>query len=105
MTQENDSCSVCGHLRSEHPYRHAFVGPSDQQVLHEVTPDTPPPPREPGDPPASVRVSPPGDSVLRLALLRLGVITLADLEVIEAELRGAGLAFHDPETMGKPRDR
>jgi hypothetical protein len=43
---------------------------------------------------------PPGDSVLRLALLRAGLITVADLEKVEAELKGAGIAYHDPEAMG-----
>lgn len=104
MTAEasEDYCRTCGKPKSNHPYRHAFVGVGDSPALIEARPQTPPPPdgNVEVDSQARVRVLPPGDSVLRLALMRAGVISVEDLEKVEAELKGAGVAYHDPETMG-----
>jgi len=104
MTAEasEDYCLTCGKPRSDHPYRHAFVGVGDSPALIEAPPPTPPPPDRPplGLGEDRVRVMPPGDSVLRLALLRAGLITVEDLAKVEAELKGAGIAYHDPETVG-----
>lgn len=95
----SDRCRTCGHPRDDHPFRHAFVGVGDSPALIEVPPKVPPPPDSP-NPEQRVRVMPPGDSVLRLALLRAGVITVEDLDKIEAELKGAGVAYHDPKALG-----
>ena len=32
---DDPSCSKCGHPRSNHPYRHPFVGPSRDQTIKE----------------------------------------------------------------------
>lgn len=96
---EEEYCRTCGKPKSDHPYRHMFIGVKDSPALVEVKVNTPAPPdsvktevvTESGD---KVKILPPGDSVLRMALLRAGVITLADLEAIEAELKGAGIAWH-----------
>lgn len=106
MTAEasEDYCRTCGKPKSDHPYRHAFVGVGDSPALIEVRPQTPPPPADATtvgvDSQARVRVLPPGDSVLRLALMRAGVISVEDLDKIEAELKSSGVAYHDPETLG-----
>lgn len=104
MTSEasEDYCKTCGKPRSNHPFRHAFVGVGDSPALVEVPVVTPGPPDRPplGLGEDRVRVMPPGDSILRLALMRAGLITVEDLEKVEAELKGAGVAFHDPETVG-----
>lgn len=104
MTAEasEDYCRTCGKPKSDHPYRHAFVGVGDSPALIEIRPQTPPPPDGPVEEnsQARVRVLPPGDSVLRLALMRAGVITVEDLERVEAELKGSGVAYHDPEALG-----
>lgn len=101
MSQSNNErCRICGHPKNDHHYRHAFVGATDSPALIEISPVTVPPPSQTGEQPASVRASPPGDSVLRLVLLRSGVITLEDIEKVEAELRGAGVAYHDPKAVG-----
>ena len=42
-----------------------------------------------------------GDPVLRLALIRSGVIKPSDLDDIESELRGAGIAVSNTKTMGQ----
>lgn len=99
MSQVDDWCQVCTHPRSDHPYRHAFIGKNDQQGLTEVRPPTVPPPDQEATP-ASVRVAPPGDPVLRLVLIRKGLISLEDIDGVEAELKGAGIAYHDPEALG-----
>lgn len=96
------TCQTCGKPEDNHPYRHAFVGVGDSPALIEVRPPTLPPPdgQVEENSQARVRVLPPGDSVLRLALMRAGVISVEDLEKVEAELKGAGVAYHDPETLG-----
>ena len=32
---DDPSCAKCGHPRSNHPYRHPFVGPSRDQTIKE----------------------------------------------------------------------
>lgn len=110
-TETEEFCRTCGKPKSNHPYRHAFVGSSDSPAIVQVDLPTPPPPDSSPDDPVRdredrVRVNPPsgGDPILRMALMRAGVITLAQLEEVEAELKGAGVAFHS-EAMGQPRDR
>lgn len=107
MTAEasEDYCRTCGKPKSNHPFRHAFVGVGDSPALIEVRPTTPAPPDSPPPPDSEgpvnkVRISPPGDSVLRLALLRAGVITVADLETVESELKTSGVAYHEPKALG-----
>lgn len=110
MNEMTDLCRICKRPRLDHNFNHKFVGPNDSPGLVQVDKEVPPPPdSSPQDPVREqpqdrVRTMPPGDSVLRMALLRAGVITLAQLEEVEAELKGAGIAYHS-ETLGQPRDR
>lgn len=99
--EESPRCQVCGKPKNDHNFRHAFIMLGHPSILVEVTPPEGIPAIETEEGPRpAVRVAPPGDPVLRLALIRKGVITLEDLETVEAELRGAGVAFHDPKALG-----
>ena len=101
-----DPCTICGKPRADHPYRHRFVGYGDaQQTLFKATEndddassiDQARPSSQ-----GSVRIAPGGDPLLRMVLLRKGIITLADLDAVEAELKGAGVAYHDSDSVVKP---
>jgi hypothetical protein len=49
----------------------------------------------------SVRIAQSGDPVLRMILIRAGVISVADIQRIEDELRASGAAGYDPaKTVG-----
>lgn len=105
-TEVIDPCTICGKPRADHPYRHRFVGYGDaQQTLFKSTEndddassiDEARPSSQ-----GSVRIAQGGDPVLRLALLRKGLITLEDLDAINAELKGAGVAYHDPDPLAQP---
>lgn len=52
-------------------------------------------------PQGSVRMPSISDPVLRMALIRRGVITVADLDEVEAELRATGaVGYEPPSSMG-----
>lgn len=89
------TCTVCGKPEDDHPFRHAFTTTGGITTQKEQDDSGPLPP--PGS------VPPSGDPVLRLALIRRGLIDLADIEAVEAELKGAGIAIGN--SMGKPRER
>jgi hypothetical protein len=101
-----DECQICRRPRSAHlagKFRHAFVGLNESPSLRE---DDRPHESGDSDRPASqgpVRNTMGGDPILRMALIRAGVITIEDLEAVEKELRGAGIAV--AETMGQSRGR
>lgn len=101
-----DPCTICHKPKADHNYRHAWVGYGDpQQTLFKSTEnDAPASSIDEARPSSqgSVRIAPGGDPILRMALLRKGVITLADLDAIDAELKGAGVAYHDSDSVVKP---
>jgi len=96
-------CTVCGKPRSNHPFRHAFATTSTGNTLKAIA-------AEQAEPEASeqrtqvVESAIGGDPVLRLALIRRGIITPDDLAYVEQELKGAGIAFAE-QGMAQPRDR
>lgn len=88
-------CRVCGRPRSDHRGRHMFIGPGDPLKLREG------PSRDDrgDDAPASqgpVRSLTGGDPVLRMALIRKGLISPEDLDEVERELGAAGIATSEP---------
>ena len=102
MSQEatEDYCTICGKPRSAHPFRHAFASTSTGNTLQAMTAEE----ASQDDDPPSMGVSQlGGDPILRLALIRRGIITPDDLTYVEDELKGAGIAVS--ENMGKPRER
>lgn len=74
------TCSTCGQaydpdrLQETHPYRHPVNGPLQAQPKDDT-------PQFPTDP------------ILRLALIRAGVITAKDLTEAEEELKATGVAI------------
>lgn len=103
-----DPCTICGKPKANHPYRHAWVGyGSDRSGLFENTAPQKPESNENRALDQSIDQANPssqgrirnalqGDPVLRLALIRKGLLTVQDLDDIEAELRASGVAGHDP---------
>lgn len=90
-------CRTCGRPRNNHPYRHPFTGFYSGSSLGE------------GDAPASndaaqaipsslpsVGIASGGDLVLRMALMRLGLITTDDLAKVVDELNASGVAGYEP---------
>lgn len=94
-------CRICHLPRERHvrgEIRHAFISETEQASLSENE-SVQSSPDHAGKPQGSNGVhlkSAGSDSVLRLALLRKGIISNADLEMIEEELRVAGVAGYDP---------
>ena len=103
MVQHAELCRICREPRSEHKrgvILHSFVGENDTASL-SVSPENSeqlPPPDAPGKPQGSKGMML-TDSVLRLALMRKGVLAVSDLEVIEAELKATGIAAYDPSII------
>ena len=82
-------CRVCKHPRSNHPFRHPFQG-FDQDATLKLPDDAPSSDAGmiQGSPGNALR----GDPVLRMALIRAGVITADQLTQVEAELKATGIA-------------
>ena len=106
MSQTSDNlglCTICGRIKEEHKSKnmvHAFSPYGRPTTLFQKTEEAPAPP--PDQPRATVRL-PSGstDPVLRMVLMRKGLITVADIEAVEEELRATGVAGYVPaETLG-----
>ncbi len=90
----NEVCKYCHKDRQwhrDHPeVKHEFTTNGPLQA--KSSPVAPPP----GDVPSSVpapRPLPPGDPVLRMALIRAGVLSPQQLTDVEDELRASGAAW------------
>ena len=93
-------CSLCGRARSDHMgFQHAF---SEDGLLTDMKTAEKAAERNEqrnaaGDdseaPRAEIKRLPGGDPVLRLALIRAGVITPSDLEAVEHELKATGISY------------
>ena len=98
MNLSNDECRVCHLPRARHlvgEIRHNFVGENDTARLSENESPAELRDDDARKPQGSNGVhlkSAGSDSVLRLALLRKGIISNSDLDDIEGELRVAGVA-------------
>lgn len=96
-------CTICSKTREEHKTRnmvHSFSPYGRPTSLFEKSPEAPQPP--PDQPRSTVRL-PSGstDPVLRMVLLRKSLITVADIEAVEEELRATGVAGYVPDqTLG-----
>ena len=101
MTTE-DRCRICDKPKAEHAeMRHEFV-PLDAERNTGLRPQKSSSDASSSSAPesqGSLRVARGGDPVLRLALIRAGVITAQDLDNIEAELKASGLASAVPQRM------
>lgn len=108
-----DPCTICHKPKANHPYRHAWVGyGGDRSGLFEnPSPASPPPSQnapkqgasanDASASPGRVGIASTGDPVLRLALIRRGLITVEDLDSIEQELRASGVASNvTPTSLG-----
>ena len=84
------SCRVCGRPKDNHPYRHAFQGPDSGSLIEK---EQPPPAIASGPIQGSPGNALRGDPVLRMVLIRAGVITVDQLSQVEAELRATGFAI------------
>lgn len=93
-----DVCTVCFKNRAEHgDMKHVFRGRDDRQQSlrpHKASADAS---SNAGDrSQESLGVALSGDPVLRMALIRKGLITPDDLTAVEAELRASGVAAVKP---------
>jgi hypothetical protein len=95
-----DLCTICHRDKEAHKsMRHTFSPFGQSSTLFEKTPEAPSPP--PDQPRSTVRLPSASDPILRMVLLRKGLITVADIEAVEQELRATGVAGHDPaQTLG-----
>lgn len=102
-----ETCRLCHKTREAHDgvdIKHQFVGLSEaatlrkndapQQSVDQVHPE----------PQGPVRSLTGGDPILRMALIRAGIITADQLAAVEAELKGVGIAVAEP-ALGQPRSR
>ena len=108
-TSTTEICSVCKRPRQEHidrGYRHQFVpiGGPVALVARDESPSESSPART-SESQGHVRMIPGGDPVLRMALIRKGLLTPDDLTSVEDELRATGVIGHDPESMGESGGR
>lgn len=88
-------CTICGKDKAAHVNCiHRFSPYGENSVLTQRTD------KEPLAPPAQgqVRIPSGGDPLLRMVLLRKGLITVEDLDALEAELRATGVAGYAPST-------
>lgn len=98
--QDDDHCTTCGKPRDNHPYRHAFTSRRSPSTSLRPVEDVQLPndassaPARPSQ--GAIGSAMRGDPVLRIALIRAGVITVADIEAVEAELRVSGYAEATP---------
>jgi len=94
-------CTICKKPRSEHQgMRHAFVLFTDKdQGLRPRNDGSDASSSDKPKSQGSLGIAMRGDPVLRLALIRAGVITSEDLDKVEAELKASGLASVAPTPL------
>lgn len=88
-------CTICNRDRPAHKtMHHGFSPPGQPSSLFEKSPEAPE--TSPSGPRTTVRLPQSGDPILRMVLLRAGVITVAQLDAVEEELRATGAAGYVP---------
>ena len=101
---ESDECTICHKPKSAHVVGqiiHSFSPFGRPTQLFERTDSVEPLPAAPSQPRMEVKLPSSSDPVLRLVLLRLGLITVENIEEVERELRATGVAGHEPsKTVG-----
>lgn len=92
-------CTICRKPKLGHNYHHQFSSPGSRTNGLVKSSDAPSAPSVQSE--GSVRIPSGGDPMLRMVLLRKGLITVADLDEVEAELRATGVAgYEPPQTLG-----
>lgn len=93
-------CTICHRPPEAHvTMHHQFQKPGQPSSLVHQEAKAPEPPHSGVKPP--VRLPSASDPVLRMALIRAGVITVAQLDEVEEELRATGVAgYAPPDTVG-----
>lgn len=84
---DDRKCRTCGQTwawHEEHKPRHKFVD-ADSDLPDGLGPKA----QKKGEKPAVIQKGWPSDPVLRIALVRKGILSMADIEAAEAELREA----------------
>lgn len=92
-------CAICHIPRAKHNtpnILHEFCEPGQQASLVHRTIESPDAHEGIAQGSNGTPLTVSSDAILRLALLRRGVITTDDLDEIEKELRVTGVAYHDP---------
>jgi hypothetical protein len=88
-------CTICHRDREAHrTMHHQFQSPGQPGVLVQQSVKAPEAPHSGTNP--TVRLPSASDPILRMALIRAGVITVAQLDEVEEELRATGVAGHVP---------
>lgn len=98
-------CAVCHKPKGNHPYKHSFVPETESASLRSR--DNHPSNQSSSRPTGAqgrVRNAQIGDPVLRLIMLRKGIITVDDLNQVETELTASGVASYEPSPLGESRD-
>jgi hypothetical protein len=99
---EQNPCRICDKPKAEHEeMRHQFVA-LDETRNTGLRPQKSSDDASSSSAPASqgsLGIARGGDPVLRLALIRAGVITPQDLDAIEAELKASGFANAAPQRV------
>lgn len=102
MSRPIELCSICNLPETEHgtgKVIHEFARPGQSLKLGKQADEKSSHDDHPVDE-GRPRQFPTGDPVLRMLMIRKGLITPQDLTDLEAELKGAGIAYHDPESLG-----
>lgn len=97
-----EKCELCQVPRNMHGGKmHAFVGAETRnQGLRPNKSGSHASSSDASESQGSLGIALKGDPVLRIALIRKGVLTPEDLTVAEAELKSYGLASAAPTTVG-----
>lgn len=96
---ETDACQICGVTRENHRgLRHMFVAPGETRNtgLRPNASGSDASSHDAAGSQGSLGIASRGDPVLRFALIRAGVLTAKDLELVEAELKASGFVVASP---------
>lgn len=108
-TLETELCTICHKPAIEHEergFKHRFSPPGQPSALFARTDQAQSSSSQrTSGAQGAIRIPTAGDPVLRMALIRKGVLTVADLDEVEAELRATGVAGYDPQSLGEPGSR
>ena len=93
VSVETEKCDICQFPRNNHNFKHEFsMRGEGLRVKKAVESESSGQQAKSGDPDSqgSIGIALRGDPILRLALIRKGVISADDLTTVEAELRASG---------------
>jgi hypothetical protein len=103
MAENDDYCTICHRPKADHTdekFRHRYSPPGGSSALFarddqrsDASSDSAPVAQ------GVVGKLPMGDLVLRMAMLRKGLLTVADLDEVEAELRATGVSGFEPRPV------